>query len=165
MKHKKGISSLYNVSILKLLQTKQKRRKKMTLFSATTTTTKKDGVVLSVSGEDELDIVLVCKSISSCTHASTHKHFSSADWILFSLFSPSREMKVKERWIWLVLWFPLSLNLPTCSTQWFPTFHRMTCQHPENLLGLIFHFSNRWTDQQWEWEVPTEDEIKTTPPT
>lgn len=93
MKHKKGISSLYNVSILKLLQTKQKRIKKMTLFSATTTT-KKDGVVLSVSGEDELDIVLVCKSISSCTHASTHKHFSSADWILFSLFSPSREMKV-----------------------------------------------------------------------
>lgn len=70
MKHKKGKSSLYNVSILKLLKTK----KKMMLFYRLQK--KKDGVVLSVSGEDELDIVLVCKSISSCTHTRKHTHIS-----------------------------------------------------------------------------------------
>lgn len=59
----KGKSSLYNVSILKLLKNKKENDTLSIIFVAK----KKDGVVLSVSGEDDLDIVL-------CVKASVHAH-------------------------------------------------------------------------------------------
>lgn len=54
---------------------------------------KKDGIVLFVSGEDELDIVLCVKASEFMhTRKRTHTRFLSTDWIL-SPFSPILEMK------------------------------------------------------------------------
>lgn len=62
----KGKSSLYNVSILKLLENKKENDTLSIIFVAKEKKIK-DGVVLSVSGEDDLDIVL-------CVKASVHAH-------------------------------------------------------------------------------------------
>lgn len=135
----KGKGSLYNVSILKKENDTWKWQKKKK---------KKDGIVLFVSGEDELDIVL-CVKASEFMHTRKHTH----TFLIHGLDSQSAQSvpgdEGKERWNLLVLWCPLSLNLPT-SIQWFPMFHRMTRQHPENSLGLVFHFCNRRTDQSSE---------------
>lgn len=88
----------------------------------------------------------VCKSIRVHAHTQAYTHYPRLD--------PQSVQSVPGRWSERALNLTcfvclLPLNLPT-STQWFPTFHRMTWQHPENLLGLVFHFCKRWTDQNRE---------------
>lgn len=134
----KGKSSLYNVSVLKTEDDTWWRwggKKK-----------EKDGIVLFfVSGSDELDVV--CVKASEFMHTRKHTH-------IIHRLDPQSVQSVPGRWSERALNLTcfvclLPLNLPT-STQWFPTFHRMTWQHPENLLGLVFHFCKRWTDQNRE---------------
>lgn len=147
MKHKKGKSSLYNVSILKLLKTK---RNYWHYFNCC----KKNGVVLSVSGEDELDIVLVCKSISSCTHTQAHTH-TSYPQTGFSWVCSVRP----GRWKWRSAEFDLfcGLHVPSnCLLLLLSDFLHFTEWLDNNLRTCLDLFSNRWTDQKWEREVPIE---------
>lgn len=89
----KSQSSLYNFSFLSTPPPPPlKKQTKNVLYHKCSNKKKlnnRDGIVLLGSGDVDQDVVLVSKSISSCTHRSKHT-LQSTD--LLRLFSPVPEM-------------------------------------------------------------------------
>lgn len=91
------------------------------------------------------------------THISTHVSYPK----ILRLFNPFDLRWALKFTCFVVSTFPQTAL--SASTQWFPTFHRMTRQHPENAPGLVFHFKCRRAGHYWEQEVPIEKKVKITP--
>lgn len=97
---------------------------------------------------------LVCKSISSCTHVSTHT------FLIRRRDSPSVQSslgdEVKELWNLLVL-----LRFPQPADFFYSVISYVSQNDLTTPWGLAFHFSNRWTDRRWDQQAPTERKLKT----
>lgn len=100
---------------------------------------------------------LVCKSIR--VHAHTPAHTQTHTHVCHPQTGFSARSVLSGRWSEGALKFYTCFcdaRFPSTTAYFYSVisyvFHRMTWQHPENLLGLIFHFRNRRTDGSSESE-------------
>lgn len=105
----------------------------------------------------------VCKSISSCTH--THTHTQAHTHVSHPQTGFSVHSVRSGRWSEGALQFYMFCGVHYSSTCLHLTQRPSNVsQNDLNLLGLVFHFGNRWTrPQQSEKEVPIEKNLKIAP--